>query len=60
MMKYITYTKISIFSFLKVKHRLTNKGDQTLIVIETWHGDNLDENDIQRYEDIYNRDFNDY
>tara|TARA_B100000902_G_C26860194_1_gene692664 strand:- start:108 stop:455 length:348 start_codon:yes stop_codon:yes gene_type:complete len=37
------------------KHRLTNKNDQTLIVIETWHGDNLDENDIQRYEDIYNR-----
>ena len=37
------------------KHRLTNNNDQTLIVIETWHGDNLDENDIQRYEDIYNR-----
>tara|TARA_B100000579_G_scaffold408956_1_gene397538 strand:+ start:391 stop:738 length:348 start_codon:yes stop_codon:yes gene_type:complete len=37
------------------KHRLTNNNDQILIVIETWHGDNLDENDIQRYEDIYNR-----
>ena len=30
-------------------------GGIDLIVIETWHGDNLDENDIQRYEDIYNR-----
>tara|TARA_B100000579_G_C22425142_1_gene662634 strand:- start:294 stop:635 length:342 start_codon:yes stop_codon:yes gene_type:complete len=38
-----------------VKHRLTNKGKKTLIVVEMWFGDNLDENDIKRYEDIYNR-----
>tara|TARA_B100000029_G_scaffold347117_1_gene339467 strand:- start:834 stop:1181 length:348 start_codon:yes stop_codon:yes gene_type:complete len=37
------------------KHRLANSGDQTLIVVEMWFGDNLDENDIKRYEDIYNR-----
>lgn len=37
------------------KHRLSNKGDQILIVVEMWFGDNLDENDIKRYEDIYNR-----
>ena len=37
------------------KHRLSNNGDQKLIVIETWFGDNLDEGDIKRYEDIYNR-----
>ena len=38
------------------KHRLTNKGDKNLIVIEIWFGNNLNENDIKRYEDIYNRD----
>jgi len=38
------------------KHRLANRGHKTLIVVEMWFGDNLDENDINRYEDIYNRD----
>ena len=33
------------------KHRLANKGDQSLVVIEMWFGDLLDENDIKRYED---------
>jgi len=33
------------------KHRLANWGDQTLIVVEIWFGDKLDENDIKRYED---------
>jgi len=37
------------------KHRLANNEDQTLIVVEMWFGDNLDENDIKRYEDKYNR-----
>ena len=32
-------------------HRLANRGDQTLIVIEMWFGELLDENDIKRYED---------
>ena len=32
------------------KHRLANIGDQILIVIEMWFGDQLDENDITRYE----------
>jgi mannose-6-phosphate isomerase-like protein (cupin superfamily) len=38
------------------KHRLTNIGSENLIVIEMWFGDKLDENDIKRYDDIYNRD----
>ena len=38
------------------KHRLTNRSSKTLIVIEMWFGDNLDENDIKRYEDVYKRD----
>ena len=33
------------------KHRIANRGDQTLIVIEMWFGELLDENDIKRYED---------
>ena len=37
------------------KHRLINRGDKILIVIEMWFGDSLDENDIKRYEDIYKR-----
>ena len=38
------------------KHRLANLGSENLIVIEMWFGNKLDENDIKRYEDIYNRD----
>ena len=37
------------------KHRLSNVGSENLIVIEMWFGDKLDENDIKRYDDIYNR-----
>ena len=37
------------------KHRLINLGSKNLIVIEMWFGDKLDENDIARYEDIYDR-----
>ena len=37
------------------KHRLANLGSDNLIVIEMWFGNKLDENDIKRYEDIYNR-----
>tara|TARA_Y100001960_G_C14500935_1_gene741544 strand:- start:1 stop:348 length:348 start_codon:yes stop_codon:yes gene_type:complete len=37
------------------KHRIHNKGDQELIIIELWYGHILDENDIERFDDIYNR-----
>jgi len=36
-------------------HRMANKTDIDLVIIEIWYGDKLDENDIKRYEDIYNR-----
>ena len=45
----------TIFIPIGAKHRLTNRGSENLIVIEMWFGDNLDENDIKRYEDIYER-----
>jgi len=36
-------------------HRLANNNNDNLIVIEMWYGEKLNENDIKRYEDIYNR-----
>ena len=36
-------------------HRISNKGNNDLIIIEMWYGEILDENDIKRYEDNYNR-----
>ena len=37
------------------KHRLANKTATKLIIIEFWYGNILDENDIERFEDIYER-----
>ena len=45
----------SVFIPIKTKHRISNKGQINLIIIEVWYGDSLDEEDIIRYEDIYNR-----
>ena len=36
-------------------HRIANKGNNDLVIIEMWYGEILDENDIKRYEDRYNR-----
>tara|TARA_Y100000996_G_scaffold414158_1_gene404262 strand:+ start:1602 stop:1946 length:345 start_codon:yes stop_codon:yes gene_type:complete len=36
-------------------HRISNKESDDLIIIEMWYGERLDENDIKRYEDIYER-----
>ena len=47
----------NIFIPLKCQHRMANKEKLPLIVIEVWYGDILDENDIIRYEDIYNRNY---
>ncbi len=48
-------TNENIFVPQGSKHRLSNKTSNNLVIIEMWYGDNLDENDIERYEDIYNR-----
>ena len=45
----------NIFIPQNSKHRLSNKDNEDLIVIEIWFGDKLDEEDIIRYEDIYGR-----
>ena len=37
------------------KHSLANNYKKDLIIIEVWYGNNLSEDDIERYEDIYGR-----
>ena len=38
------------------KHRITNEsGDVDLVLVEIQFGDILDENDIERFEDLYGR-----
>jgi mannose-6-phosphate isomerase-like protein (cupin superfamily) len=39
----------------RTKHRLENNTDKELIIIEVQIGDYLEENDIERFEDIYGR-----
>ena len=45
----------SIFIQKRSKHRIENIEDIDLIIIEVQFGDILSEDDIIRYEDIYNR-----
>ena len=45
----------NIFIPSNSKHRIANNTSEDLIIIEVWHGDILDEQDIIRYEDIYGR-----
>lgn len=37
------------------KHRIANKSDTPIVLIEIQTGDKLDEDDIVRFEDIYGR-----
>ena len=66
--KYSTDHKIKINDEIKIlkenetifipkgsRHRLANEVNTKLIIIEFWYGDILDENDIERFEDIYER-----
>ena len=45
----------SIYIPVETKHRIQNDGKEALEFIEIQTGNNLDENDIVRYEDKYNR-----
>ena len=45
----------NIFIPIGTIHRIANRKDRDLVIIEMWYGDNLDENDIKRYQDIYER-----
>ena len=48
-------TNQSIFIPKNAKHRLANNHSRDLTIIEVWHGEILNEEDIILYEDIYNR-----
>ena len=47
--------KESIFVKLGQKHRIENKTNQLLEIVEVQIGNVLDENDIVRIDDIYGR-----
>ncbi len=40
---------------VETKHRVTNPGSEPLVLIEVQVGDDLDENDIVRFDDEYGR-----
>tara|TARA_B100000315_G_C14378726_1_gene496417 strand:- start:401 stop:745 length:345 start_codon:yes stop_codon:yes gene_type:complete len=48
-------TNESIYIPEKNKHRLENEGEENLKIIEVQYGNILQEDDIIRYKDIYNR-----
>tara|TARA_B100001123_G_C15150193_1_gene963190 strand:- start:1 stop:345 length:345 start_codon:yes stop_codon:yes gene_type:complete len=52
---YIIKINENIYIPLNAKHRLENNGKENLVVIEIQFGETLDEKDIIRYEDIYDR-----
>ena len=45
----------SVYIPVKTKHRIQNETKENMEIIEHQTGDNLDENDIIRYEDVYGR-----
>ena len=44
-----------IFIPVETKHRIANETNEDVEFIEVQAGDNLDENDIVRLEDVYGR-----
>lgn len=45
----------SVYIPVEVKHRIQNNTDKNVVFIEIQTGENLDENDIVRFEDSYGR-----
>ncbi len=45
----------NVYIPVETKHRIQNDGTQDVEFIEVQYGDNLDENDIVRLEDVYGR-----
>ncbi len=45
----------AVYIPIETKHRIENKSNEPMEFIEIQTGDNLDENDIVRFEDIYGR-----
>ena len=53
--KFVLEENQSTYIPLKSKHRLSNFGEKTLVIIEVQSGDYLGEDDIVRFKDIYGR-----
>ncbi len=53
--KIVRKTNESVYIPVETKHRIQNNTDKNMIFIEIQTGENLDENDIVRLEDIYGR-----
>ena len=45
----------AVYIPVETKHRIENRSNDPMEFIEIQTGDNLDENDIVRFEDIYGR-----
>ena len=45
----------SVYIPLKAKHRLSNPGEKKLTLIEIQSGTYFGEDDVKRFDDIYNR-----
>ena len=53
--KFILEENENVFIPQEAVHRMANKTEKDLVIIEMWYGETLDENDIKRYDDIYKR-----
>jgi mannose-1-phosphate guanylyltransferase/mannose-6-phosphate isomerase len=52
---YLVKTNESTYIPVNLKHRLENPGDVLLQIIEVQNGDYVEEDDIERFDDIYGR-----
>jgi len=52
---YLVHTNESTYIPINTKHRLENPGEVVLQIIEVQNGDYLEEDDIERFEDVYGR-----
>ncbi len=52
---YLVHTNESTYIPINTKHRLENPGEVVLQIIEVQNGDYVEEDDIERFEDIYGR-----
>jgi mannose-1-phosphate guanylyltransferase/mannose-6-phosphate isomerase len=52
---YLVHTNESTYIAINTKHRLENPGEELLQIIEVQNGDYVEEDDIERFDDIYGR-----
>jgi mannose-1-phosphate guanylyltransferase/mannose-6-phosphate isomerase len=52
---YLVHTNESTYIPINTKHRLENPGEVVLQIIEVQNGDYVEEDDIERFDDIYGR-----